>query len=580
MVKLYRGHTVAPGVALGPVHLQGYEAEEEYPLRIATDQVENELNSLRDAIDLSRRQIEELKAKHGDNLGENELRIFDVHIGYLGDPMFVDEIEKLVVHERYSVRAAIKRIAADYDRIFELVENDFLRQRAGDFRDVATRVLRNLATPGGPRRGAVPAPSGRFVLAARRLTVNDLFKIDNEQVEGIVTEEGGVHGHAAILARSMGIPTITGIQELPSKVSEGTYVLIDAGSGELHVDPDERLRAEYEETAERLRRAPLAAPPASLRHETRDGTPVRLLGACGNLAEVGMARSFGMDGIGLYRTELLFLVEPRLPTEDVLVHHYAELMPDEAGGAAFVRLLDVAASANVPTLPSPRERNPALGQRGVRSLLHDGRLLRLQLRAILRAAANAEDAAVLVPFVTSITDLQRVKTAIVEERHELRKRKVPCADRLMIAPMVEVPAAAFTCRALLVDSDFLVVALDDLQALILAADRDSASVRDYYGMAHPAMFELLQRIAREAAEAEKPLVLFGESAADPQRLPFYLGIGIRRFAVAPVNLGGMLETLRRFTIDECERIAEELLEAPRALDVQRILLRANVGRRR
>jgi len=200
-------------------------------------------------------------------------------------------------------------------------------------------------------------------------------------------------------------------------------------------------------------------------------------------------------------------------------------------------------------------------------------VLRLQVRAILRAAATIENAAILVPFVTNVNDLQRVNSAIVEERHELRKRAVPCADQIHVAPIVEVPAAAFTCRALLVDADFVVVALDDLQALLLAADRDAAAVRGYYEMAHPAMFELLQRIAAEAAAAEKPVVLFGESAADPQRLPFYLGIGVRDFAVAPARVGAMLEVLQRYTIDECEKLAEELLQAPRGLDVQRILLK-------
>jgi phosphotransferase system enzyme I (PtsI) len=581
LVRLYKGETIAPGVALGRVHLRGYQTEESFPLRVATDQVEQELNALRDALDLSRRQIEGLKDRHGETLGENELRIFDVHIGYLGDPMFVDEIEKLVLEERYSVRAAIQKIAADYDRIFELVEDEFLRQRAGDFRDVATRVLGNLATPGGPRDERAATPGGRYVLATRRLRVNDLFKLDNEHVEGIVTEEGGALGHAAILARSMGIPTITGITNLPAKLSEGCFVVLDAAAGELHVEPDERLRAEYEEAAKRQRQTGIAPPARHLRHETRDGTPVRLLGACGNLSEVGLARSFQMGGVGLYRTELLFLVEQRLPTEDILVHHYAEVMPGrDDPGTAFIRLLDLPSGSNVPRLPAPVERNPALGMRGVRALLQDTHVLRLQVRAILRAAAETANAAVLVPFVTSINDLLRVKNAVLEERHDLRKRGVPCADQLMVAPIVEVPAAAFTCRALLVDSDFVVVALDDLQALLLAADRDSASVRDYYGMSHPAMFELLQRVAREAAEAEKPLVLFGEAAADPQRLPFYLGIGIRHFAVAPVHLHAMLEVLKRFTIEECERIAEELLEAPRALDVQRILLRAQGGRRR
>lgn len=578
MVKVHKGETVALGVALGAVHLRGYGAEADFPLRIAADEVEIELNALRSSLGESREQIEALKAKHGDTLGEAELRIFDVHLGYLADPMFVDEIEKLVVEERYSVRAAIQKIAADYERIFELVENEYLRQRAGDFRDVATRVLGNLPPVSGTRTVEVPAPAGRYVLAARRLTVNDLFRLDHERVQGIVTEEGGVHGHAAILARSMGIPAITGIRDLSTKLREGAFVILDAGAAELHVDPDAQLCEEYGRAAEQFREAAAEAGPSDIPHETRDGTPVRLSGACGNLSEVGLAVARAMDGIGLYRTELMFLVESRLPTEDLLVHHYAEVAAASSGQSVCFRLLDLPSSAQVPTLPRPLERNAALGLRGVRALLDDTRVLRLQIRAILRAAVSVENAAILVPFVTSVNDLQRVNSAIVEERHELRKRGVPCADQIHVAPIVEVPAAAFTCGALLVDADFVVVALDDLQALLLAADRDAAAVRAYYEMAHPAMFELLQRISAEAAAAEKPVVLFGEAAADPQRLPFYLGIGVRDFAVAPARVGAMLDVLQRYTIDECEKLAEELLQAPRGLDVQRILLRTTAGR--
>lgn len=570
MVKVWKGEAVSAGIALGPVRFVGYEREVAAPARIASDQVDVELNALRSALDVSRRQIESLKATHGGSLGENELRIFDVHIAYLHDPMFVDEIEKLVVKECFSVRAAIRKVADDYDRIFQLVENEYLRQRAGDFRDVATRLLRNL--DGSSARAALPPPEGRFVLAAKRLSVNDLFKLDDSQVEGIVTEEGSVNSHAAILARSMGVPTITGIPDLPGKLSEGSYVIVDAGAGELRVDPDERLRAEFEEAARRLREAPHAPPTAEMRHETRDGTAVRLLAACGNLAELNMARSFGMDGIGLYRTELLFLVETSAPSEEALVHHYREVVRNDQQ-PAWLRLLDVAPGSGVPGMPTADVRNPALGLRGVRGLLEAAPVMRLQLRAILRATAETSNGAVLVPFVTGLGDLQRVRAALLEERHELRKRGVPCAETLQVAPIIEVPAAALTCRALLNEGDFAVVALDDLQALLVAADRDSAAVRDYYGMPHPATFELLARMAREAGELEKPIVLFGEAAADPQRLPFYLGAGYREFAIAPVNLAAVLEVLGRFNLDECERLAEELLEVPRALDAQRILLR-------
>jgi phosphoenolpyruvate-protein phosphotransferase len=572
-VKVYKGETVAGGVALGRVYLQGWESDSDFPLRIPSDQVEHELNSLRRALDVSMQQMEDLKSKHEGNLGENELRIFDVHIAYLRDPMFLDKVEKLVMQERFSVRAAIRRVADDYDRIFQLVENDYLRQRAGDFRDVATRILRNLDSVQGAVQRA-ERPTGRYVLAARKLTVNDLFHLDNSQVEGIVAEEGGISSHAGILARSMGIPTITGIKGLREKLEDNEFVIIDAGAGELHVDPDQRLRAEYEEIVARMGRVVAAAPPGDLAHATRDGVAVQMLASCGNATEVSLARSFGMAGIGLYRTELMFMVGKQLPSEDLLMHHYREVLRHPDVLPVAFRLLDVAAGSGITGLPTESERNPALGMRGIRCLLGDDQtVLRLQLRAILRAAADTEDAAVLLPFVSSVAEIQRVKAAIVEERLELRKRKEPCADRLRVAPIIEVPAAAFVVEAFLNESDFLVVAIDDLQSLLLAADRDNQAVRDYCSVLHPAMFELLHRMARDAARHEKDLVLFGEGAADPVRIPFYLGVGIRSFSVAPVNLVGVLQVLQRFTIDECRRIAERLLEAPRALDVQRVLVR-------
>lgn len=577
-MTVLKGECVAPGVALGTIRLLGFDDEAGFPTRIPADQVDEELNLLRRGVEQSRGQLEDLRARHEDSLGQSELRIFDVHLALLDDPMFVAAIEKMVVDERFSVRAAIRKVAADYDRIFELVEDDYLRERASDFRDVAERVQRNITDAqrmlgGAPTPTLHPEPEGHYVLGARRLRVNDLFKLDNERVDGIVTEEGGISSHAGILARSMGIPTITGIRDLASKVEDGAFVVVDAGSGELHVHPDARLRAEYETAAARHRDvAGAAAAATGVPHTTRDGAPVEILGACGNLSEVELARTFGMDGVGVYRTELLFLVEARKPTEDVLVHHYSQVLQQSALGPAWFRLLDVTSHSQVPWLHAGKERNPALGQRGIRSLLLEAEGLRLQIRALLRAAAGRERAGLLVPFVTSVTELQRVRAAVLEERQALRKAGLPCAEVLEFAPIVEVPAAAFVGRALLNEADMLVVSVDDLQALLVAADRDNPGVRDYYAMYHPAMFELLHRLAQDAAELEKPLTLFGELAAQPELMPFYLGVGIRSFAIAPAHAAGVLEQVHKLTVDECQRTAEQLLQAPRALDVQRILL--------
>ncbi len=567
-MTIYKGETVADGVALGLVHLEGYENAQGYSRRISSDQVEEELNRLRDALAQSRAQIEELKAKHKGSLGANELRIFDTHVGYLQDTKLIDEIEALVMEERLSVRASIHRVVDSYDRIFHLVENDYLRQRAVDLRDVATRVLRNLRDDAREVRAEVP--SGRYILAARKLATADMFNLDNEQVEGIVAEEGGISSHAAILARSMGIPTITGIRNLPSKLEDGSFIILDASSGEIHVNPDERLRTEYAQSVQKIKQVEM--PPEDREHATRDGRKISLMASCGSVGEENLSRTMGMDGIGLFRTELLFLVEDGQPSEDLLVHQYLEVVRGPGDDVVNFRLLDVSSLTKVLQQPSAMERNPSMGMRGIRALLHDGDVLRLQLRAILRAAAGTDDTGVLIPFVTGLSDMQRVKAAIVEERQELRKKRIPCADTLRVAPIIEVPAAAFVLHAFLLESDFVVVAIDDLQAHLLAADRDNTNVREYYEAVHPAQFELVSRMAKEASKAKKNLILFGEGAADPRRVPFYLGVGITSFSVAPVRLTGLLKVLRRFTVSECNKIADKILNAPRALDVQRVLV--------
>lgn len=567
-MNVHQGEAVASGVALGRVVLQGFGERTASP-RIASDQVETELNRLRAALDKSRAQITELKAKHQGDLGSHELRIFDTHVAYLQDPMFINAIEKLVMGERLALRTSIHRVVADYERILQLAESESLRQRASDFRDVATRLLRNLDE--SDPKIETSRPSGRYVLAARTLSTTDMFNLDNERVEGIVAEEGGITSHAAILARSMGIPTVTGIRDLPGKIRDGDYLIVDGSAGEVRVNPDERVRVEYEASAERFR-ATRQEPPEDIEHATRDGHRVEIFGSCGNLGEVELAHSFGMQGVGLFRTELLFLAEKALPTEDMLEHHYRQVVQRPNDMPVNFRLLDVSTRVQIGGELPRIERNPALGMRGVRRLLQDSNILRLQLRAILRAAAGRDNVAVLVPFVTSLSDLQRVKAAILEERIALRKLGMACAEGLRVAAMIEVPAAAFVPGGLLNESDFIVAAIDDLQAYLLAADRDSADVRDYYQSLHPAVFEVLARLAKEARRRRKDLVLFGEAAADPLRVPFYLGIGIRQFSIAPARLTAVLDTLQRFTLPECTRIANAVLEAPRAIDVQRVLL--------
>ncbi len=570
-MKIYRGETVSSGVAFGRVWLRGYGAADGHAARIPSDQVEHELNRLRDALGRSRHQIEDVRARQEGKLAADELRIFDAHLAYLQDPLFIDEIEQQILRERLTVRGAITHLIANYDRIFALVESEHLRQRASDFRDVGMRVLRNLEEAEGLGAEA-PRPEGPCILAAAKLTTTDIFDLGGGQIDGIVAEEGSISSHAAILARSMGIPAITGIADLPSKVEDGALVAIDARTAELYVEPDAETVQRCEKAAAQLRAERLQEPAEEREHRTRDGTEVRILGSCGSGGEVQLARSYGMDGIGVFRTELQFLSGRVPPGEDELVETYRAIVRQPAGLPVHVRLLDVSAAAPVVGVPASTERNPALGVRGIRWLLAHPEVLRLQVRAVLRAAAGTDGVAVLVPFVTGVSDLMPVKSAVLEERQSLRKQGVPCAERLGVAAVVEVPAAAFVLPTLLTHADFVVIALDGLLALLMAADRDTPGVRGYYEMVHPALFDLLNRMAREARSRRQRLVLFGEHAADPRLLPLFLGFGIRELSVAPVRMNGVLDVLRRYTIEECRGLAERVLAAPRALDVERILV--------
>ena len=568
-MTVVRGECVSPGVAIGQVYLRGFESQAAGP-RIAADEVEEELNRLGSALDQSRSQMQEIKQKQADSLGEAELRIFDAHLAYLGDAMFVTEIETQIINERLSSREAVQGVFAKYDRIFSLVESDLLRRRASDLRDVATRLLRNIES--AVVRGG-DAPKGPYILAAKKLTTADMFNLENEQVEGIVAEEGGMSSHAAILARGMGIPTLTGIRDLTKQLRDGDLVVLRATDGQLVSSPTDTALAEATADAQRWKESQAGAGAAAdlVSHQTRDGSAIHIFGSCGSAGEAELAQTLGMEGVGVFRTELQFLASDSTPTEDALVASYRAIIEGQRGKPVSFRLLDVAA-ATIDVDAPRQERNPAMGRRGVRGLLVNQDKLRLQLRAILRASHGAEGVAALVPFVTSIADMQRVKAAVVEERVSLMKAKVACAAELKIGPIVEVPAAAMSLGALLNESDFAVVAIDDLQANLLSADRDNVSVRPYYEMVHPAVFETLARMSKDASRKGKPIVLFGESAADPERVPFYVGVGYRSFSVAPVRLRGMLKVFARYSAEECRRIAARMLEAPRTLDVQRVLV--------
>lgn len=568
---MLQGTTVCPGVAVGPAFVRENELARAGAARLPQGRVEAELARFRDALEVARRQLHDLKVKLEGKMSTSDARIFDTHLAYLKDPVFITDVERLVVEEQMALDAAIGKVVSDFDRVFKLVESEYLRERALDLRDVGIRVLRCLPPGDGDEAAAPAAPPARYVLCARDLSTVDMFSLGNERVEAIVTEEVALTSHAAILARSMRIPTIMGAKGLLKEVKPGDTLLVDATGGAVHVNPDERILGEYQRTAE----AEVVEEWVKAPTRTRDGTSIAVLATGGNHDDAERAAASRMDGIGLYRCELLFLFDKKPPDEEALVKHFARAVELAKGAPLTIRLLDVDSKARIeglaePGKPAKVEANPALGVKSSRMLFERPALLRTLLRAIARAGAQG-DLRVAVPFVADASDLRRVKELLFDERQALRKAKIPHAPRTPVGAIIEVPAAAIGLKDLLEETDFVLVSLDNLVQYVLAADRENEDLRGHFAVLHPVVLRLVREMVAASDAADREITVHGELASNALNLPLLLGIGVRRFGVTPLSFPQFKRALGDLDVRELKRRATEALRCSTLGELEQLL---------
>lgn len=542
---ILRGATVAPGLVMGKVHRQDHDLSKERTERVALDEVEVELNRFRAALDDSRLQLLDLKSRLSGRVREEDARILDTHLAYLRDSAFIADVENLILNEQMRLEGAIGKVVGDFDRIFRLVQNETLRQSAVDLRDVGIRVLRNLEQRASEKPAA--APPRDYILVGRELSIVDMFNLANENVKGIVTQSGGLTSHAAIFARSMRIPTLTGVERLLDEVREGDFVILDATEGLVRVNPDEVVRAQYSEASR-------AGAPASSTEgaevpdwarrpaRTQDGEEVKLEASAGNLPEVEQSAALGVTTVGLYRTELLFLTDATPPSREALVQHYASVVGAARGGRVTFRLLAVDSSLGIKYLHPQKERNPSLGRVGIRALFAQPNLLRRQLQAILIAGHGA-DVRIAVPFVLDCADLRRVREILFEERLELRRTGERFQPSVPVGVVLETPGSLLGVRDFSAEADFMLLNLDALQQHLLAIDREDPELARALESLHPFVLRALAKVCEVAGGAGRELTVFGASAQRPENLPNLIGCGLRRFALPPSALQDFLDAL-------------------------------------
>lgn len=536
MRQVLAGTTAAKGMALGRARLVQPSRYLVDTRPLGEDEVEGELARLHRALDTARQELRELRGKLHGALAREVNEFIDAHSLLLDDPELLRGLDDLVRIGHYRPGAALKKQRDRLAAVFEAMDDPYLRSRKEDVDQVISRVISALQRQTSREERKLAARVGE-ILIADTIAPADMAHLAGAGLLGVVASSGSPYSHSAILARSLDLPMLVGARDALSTIHDDDLILLDAERGEAVVHPTAqdlaRYRAWQREAAQEGRRlATLANAPT----RTRDGMDIRLYANAEMPPDIAMARARGADGVGLYRTEFLFLRQKGLPTEDEQFIAYRDLVLGMGGLPVTIRTLDLGADkADAAGLVLRGEDNPALGVRGVRLSLRYPAVFTTQIRAILRAACYGP-VRVLVPMVTQPDELIAVRTLFKLARQELKRENIDLPEKLQLGAMIEVPAAAINVRALLEHADFLAIGTNDLAQYVLAADRGNDALDNIYNPLQPALLRLLAYVITEGRRAKKPVSLCGEIGGDTNFTGLLLALGLCEFSMHPSQL--------------------------------------------
>ncbi|HFE52524.1 MAG TPA: phosphoenolpyruvate--protein phosphotransferase, partial [Bacteroidetes bacterium] len=518
-VKLY-GLKVSPGLGMGKVCVIG-EALKAPRWKITPDQVPQELKRLEEAIARARVELQAIRDDLRERVGKRESDIFDAHLLFLDDPYLREGIEKKVAREHLNVEAALEDVIQESARKLATVKDGYLRERAQDILDVGERLLHHLL---GEKQRCLVDEESDLVLVADQLKPANTAHLDRRKIKGVVTERGGPTSHAAILARSLGVPMVTGIRQIVETATLGSLAIVDGYRGQVILNPLSRDIELYRRRQEEL--ALQFAEEEQLKalvSATSDGRRVHLLANIASDEEVDLALAKGAEGIGLYRTEIHFLDREDLPGEDEQFEHYRRVVEKMAPRPVVIRTLDLGGDKMARFFPIPPEDNPYLGLRAIRISLAFPDLFLVQLRALLRAGVYG-NLRILLPMVTTVEEVEAARGLLEKAKEQLRSRGQRFAESVPLGAMIEVPSAAVIVRDLLKVVDFLSVGTNDLIQYTLAVDRSNVEVSGLYEALSPAVLRLLADLRTAAEEAGKEIGICGEMAGDTRYTALLVGL--------------------------------------------------------
>jgi len=559
-MRKLEGIAVSPGVAIGEALVMDTEGFRIPRRFVARDSVEYELERLQQAVEAAAEEIAGNRDAVSKELGVDYGLIFEAQLQILRGSQLRDELEEMIRERHYSPEYAVSRVMRRYAEVFQKVQT----RNLGDLADIEKRLLRQLL---GRRREELSRLTSPVLVLAHNLTPGETANLDRRFVRGFVTEVGGPGSHTAIVAAALEIPAVVGTGPFMTEVSGGDLVIIDGDKGLVILQPDEEAIARYRHEAEEIRS--FAARLEVLRDlpaETADGTRIELLGNIEFPYEVDHCVDRGADGVGLYRTEFLYLGTEREPDEEDHLQAYSRVVRTMGRKPVTIRTFDLGAD-KVPALPSPEdERNPALGQRSIRLSLRQLPMFRKQLRAILRASALG-DVRIMYPLISTILELRQAKMVLADVMEDLVEHGTPFCRELPVGMMVEVPAVVMMIEQFVEEVDFLSIGTNDLIQYTLAVDRSNKDMVWLYSASEPAVLKLIDRTIQAAKRKSLPVNLCGQMSGSPTYTMLLLGMGLRQMSVPPSAIPEIKKVCRSVTIQDCEAVAQHALTLENARDV-------------